>query len=320
MLDPQSLEIISQFKQSLFQRRTAAQPPALVVSNRGNKLASSGLGGPADGHLRTKLVEYDNTSQVVYTNDELERSNRRSKRKWNAEHGVPDDDIESETSDSDPSSDDDHPLKKIRLSEILAPLTHPSELVTHSAILNTYKLPVFSNLANNLIHLIEVEQNNLNWLNKLLQVLNGEDWYYVLEDKMGLEKYDHGLNDDGKSTETADGTGEAGPETGPGTGAGTGDDDPHKRITRSAGLLEVSDPFFALPETFKRYEAFQTRQTENQDDPVREELINYLQVSIQRQHEYIKNLTQLRNGLVRADRLKQDLFKWAKEMHDKKST
>ena len=102
MLDPQSLEIISQFKQSLFQRRTAVQPPALVVSNRGNKLSSSGLGEPADGDLRTKLVEYDNTSQVVYTNDELERSNRRSKRKWNAEHGVNDDVNESETGDSDP--------------------------------------------------------------------------------------------------------------------------------------------------------------------------------------------------------------------------
>ena len=303
MLDPQSLEIISQFKQSLFQRRTAVQPPALVVSNRGNKLSSSGLGGPADGDLRTKLVEYDNTSQVVYTNDELERSNRRSKRKWNAEHGVNDDDNESETSDSDPGSDDDHPLKKIRLSEILAPLTHPSELVTHTAILKTYKLPVFTNLANNLIHLIEVEQNNLNWLNKLLQVLNGEDWYYVLEDKMGLEKYDHGLNDDGKSTEN-----------------GNDDQGDDKRITRSTNLLEVNDPFFALPETFKRYEAFQTRLTEEPEDPAREELINYLQVSIQRQHEYIKNLTQLRNGLVRADRLKQALLKWAKEMHDKKST
>ena len=57
-----------------------------------------------------------------------------------------------------------------------------------------------------------------------------------------------------------------------------------------------------MPTALKRYETYQ--QNLESSDPLKEELINYLQVSIQRQHEYIKNLILLRNGLVRADRLK----------------
>ena len=60
---------------------------------------------------------------------------------------------------------------------------------------------------------------------------------------------------------------------------------------------------FCFTYCFKRYETYQ--QSLEANDPLKEELINYLQVSIQRQHEYIKNLTLLRNGLVRADRLKR---------------
>ena len=49
-----------------------------------------------------------------------------------------------------------------------------------------------------MIDLIEIEQTNLNWLNKLLQVLNGEDWFYLLEENLGLKDYDHGLDEDKK--------------------------------------------------------------------------------------------------------------------------
>ncbi len=46
----------------------------------------------------------------------------------------------------------------------------PSELVTHTVILKTYKLPV--QLIWPITSSISLrEQNNLNWLNKLLQVL-----------------------------------------------------------------------------------------------------------------------------------------------------
>ena len=58
-----------------------------------------------------------------------------------------------------------------------------------------------------LIETIELEQNNSNWLNKLLQVLNGEDWFFLLEENLGLLKYDHGLNDESSNNTTAENDG-----------------------------------------------------------------------------------------------------------------
>lgn len=249
-------------------------------------------------------------------------------------------DEDDESDDED--SDDENPFKKIKVTEILAPLSHPSEVISHPAILKTFKLPIFNKLAYELIELIEVEQENLNWLNKLLQVLNGEDWFYLLEENLGLPKYDHGLNqlsdDETPNTSIVDQSEKApadevvkteipnetaGDNTAPGTGSEA--EELPKRITRTSATQDeekVTDPFFALPETLKIYESYQSQQVshDTHEEIVREELVNYLQVSIQRQQEYIKNLSQLRNGLVRSDRLRQDIHKWGKEMYEKKSS
>ncbi|CAH2351904.1 hypothetical protein CLIB1423_05S01002 [[Candida] railenensis] len=249
-----------------------------------------------------------------------------------------DGDFESETSDSEA-----HPFSRINLTEILTPLTHPSEIISHPAISKTYNSQVFRKLASELIELIELEQENLNWLNKLLQVLNGEDWFYLLEENLGLPKYDHGLNqvsdDETPNTSVVSKDGDSAKEKAAASETTTereevsssvtegGEDSLPKRITRTAATQEDKekdiDPFFAVPEALKTYEAYQTQQledTSSTEEIIKEELVNYLQVSIQRQQEYIKNLTQLRNGIVRSDRLKGDLFKWGKEMHDKRSS
>lgn len=249
-----------------------------------------------------------------------------------------DEDFDSETSDTEA-----HPFSRINLTEILTPLTHPSEIISHPAILKTYNLQVFRKLASELIELIELEQENLNWLNKLLQVLNGEDWFYLLEENLGLPKYDHGLNqvsddetpntsvvskdDDSSKEKAAASETTTEKEEASSSVTESGEDNLPKRITRTAATQEEKekdiDPFFAVPEALKTYEAYQTQQLEDNsstEEIIKEELVNYLQVSIQRQQEYIKNLTQLRNGIVRSDRLKGDLFKWGKEMHDKRSS
>lgn len=296
MLDSHSLDTIAKLKQRLFQGNRTVQVPTLALSNRGKKLPET-----QNNHLQPQLVAYDNTAQVVYTNSRISKSTLRHRRRWQSRHAAP----EAASSDgelSDLESDADHPLEAMRISDILAPLTHPAELVTHAAILKTYKLAVYADMANDLIHLIEVEQNNLNWLNKLLQVLNGEEWSLVLETHMGLPPYDHGLDEDRKKRDEGEQKSEQNQKK---------NEDPSTMPDQD----DASDPFFAVPAAFRRYEALQA----GPDDEVRQELTNYLQVSIQRQYEYIKNLTQLRNGLVRADRLKLDLLKWAREMHDKKT-
>lgn len=295
-MDLTSLEIISRFKLAVLANTLPTNNSDINRANRGSKLdfPTSSLDG-----LKTKVVEYDGVNHLVLTNDCIERSNLRKKRKWKEFYGAEaseatgatEESADSESGSESDDDEDDHPFKKIKFADILSPLNHPSEIISHPAILRTFKLQIFNRLATELIELIEVEQVNLNWLNKLLQVLNGEDWFYLLEENLGLKKYDHGLNEE-KDTPVV-----------------------------ASDEEVVKDPFFALPDAVKKYEAHQIQQ-ESSDEftNLKDDLINYLQVSIQRQNEYIKNLSQLRNGIVRADRLKRDLYKWGKEMYEKKSS
>ncbi|KAK6203529.1 RXT2-like protein [Scheffersomyces amazonensis] len=331
MLDGVSLEIISRFKQAVLTAKSISNDNAEIASsNRGNKLYQPSTNSLEA--LKSKIVEYDGINHLVLTNETIERSNINNKRKWNDTYGdsssnidnhvyIDDNDKDDHDQDQDQDDiqenedDDDHPLKKIKLGEILAPLNHPSEVVSHPSISKTYKSVIFNKLANELIELIEVEQTNLNWLNKLLQVLNGEDWFYLLEENLGLKDYDHGLNDDKLSNEVRDRSQKNGESK---------ETEVKTEKEKEKDSNDEIDPFFALPQTLKRYEEHQLainseQQNDDQEYSLKQDLINYLQVSIQRQHEYIKNLSQLRNGIVRADRLKKDIYKWGKEMHDKRS-
>ncbi|CAK9441124.1 uncharacterized protein LODBEIA_P49930 [Lodderomyces beijingensis] len=340
MIDTKSLEIISKFKEALSSKQPRKENESSIAKdtnfegsqtlpqyNRGLKLLSQ---QPSLDSLNSILVEYDGEVYTVLTNESLEKSNRRSKRKWrdfyssagqcdgpkakakakadpNREEGEDEEDEEEEDEEEDDEEEDRiHPLKQARIVELLSPINHPSELITHPAISKTYKSQTLSKLAMELIEQIETEQNNLNWFNKLLQISNGEDWFYLLEEHMGLREYDHGLEEKKTVEKSADASDK---------------EVVLKEIDEYADEDEdKADPFFALPRAVKRYEAFQESLEAKNDNSVKEELVNYLQVSIQRQHEYIENLIQLRNGLVRADRLKSDLRKWAKEMHDRKSS
>lgn len=318
MLDSFSLEVISRFKKALLAQKLDTdrnsktlneQNESLPVYNRGLKLLKTIQ--PSFNTLRSKVTEYGGKKYSVLSNESIEIDNLHNKRKWNEIYGDnkqdQNDDDEDDEEDDELDYDEDkeeHPLKKSRIIELLSPLNHPSEIISHPAISKTYKLQTLSKLASELIDLIEIEQTNLNWLNKLLQVLNGEDWFYLLEENLGLKDYDHGLDEDKKKKIEEK-------------------ENNNKDNTVVEDEFEdeeenKADPFFALPTALKRYETYQ--QNLESSDPLKEELINYLQVSIQRQHEYVKNLLLLRNGLVRADRLKSDLYKWGKEMYEKKSS
>ncbi|OBA22938.1 hypothetical protein METBIDRAFT_34744 [Metschnikowia bicuspidata var. bicuspidata NRRL YB-4993] len=334
MLDAKSIDVISRFKLALLVRaQQPARPSDLPRYNRGNKLPSAESNPHA---LSPKVVEYGGSHHLVLTNEVVERTNYRNKRRWRdfhrsqrpgdaalADEGLGSDlqsgDLQSDASDDD--SSEENPLKRMRLGELLAPLAHPAELASHPAISKTYRLASLAVLAAEIIGTIETEQNTLNHYNKLLQVLDGEDWFYQLEENMGLPLYDHGLDD----TPPA-----ASPEHGEDRPVAEPEEFENKRITRAAGQPdgagagEVTDPFFALPKSLEIYERLQQRQLQEaaeEDDEygaLQQELINYLQVSIQRQNEYIKNLTTIRNGLVKADRYKRDLLRWGKEMGERK--
>lgn len=411
MLDSKSLDAISRLKLTLLIRALKGSAAELPSGNRGKKLSRSG----ADiNTLTPKVVEYNGNNHLVLTNDVIERTNYYNKRRWldfyrnnaektNSNSSHSDDSLFSESSDLDFSDDDENPFKKIRLSEILAPLYHPSEICTHPAISKTFKLGCLSTLAAELIEVIEGEQKTLNQFNRLLQVLDGEDWYYQLEENMQLPPYDHGLDESvarpsktgigksensggielekisekwghetGKSEENKgiEENGKSGME-GSGDGNNRSDEtnrsketDRSEEIGRSeeterseeigkvyergdkdgiignetgaeserqgipetrlrTDLIQVTDPFFALPKSLEIFERQQQRQREDTEDDdelvaIQQELINYLQVSIQRQHEYIKNLSIIRAGLVKSEKYKKDLYRWSREMGEKK--
>lgn len=316
MLDSISLEVISRFKEALLAQKVDADRDSKIINeenenlpvyNRGLKLLKTIQ--PSLNTLRSKITEYGGKKYSVLSNESIEINNLHSKRKWNEIYGdqQAQDDEELELELEFEEDKEEHPLKKSRIIELLSPLNHPSEIISHPAISKTYKLQTLSKLASELIDLIELEQTNLNWLNKLLQVLNGEDWFYLLEENLGLKDYDHGLDEEKKKIlEEKENNKD-------------NNNNNNKIVDEFEDEEEnKADPFFALPTALKRYETYQQNLESN--DPLKEELINYLQVSIQRQHEYIKNLILLRNGLVRADRLKKDLYKWGKEMYEKKSS
>lgn len=342
MSDEKTIAVIQLFKSALINNSIPSLPNSKILdSNRGNKLEDSD--GEDDERLSTKVVGFNGAQYVVSSNKKIDSISRRKRHKWSDYYKNTEeykrtkldnsDEDDSQTSDSSSDDENDDVLDELDLTAILLPLGHPSEVFTHPAISKTYKLEVLSKLALDLIDLIEVEQTTLNSFNKLLQVLNGEDWYFLLEENLGLPSYDHGLvNEEDQDQQEPQGpssTGATSITSGSVEGEKKDEEEAPKRITRTSNPEndQVSDPFFQLPETLRRYEAHQARIVdepepgkENELNNIKEDLINYLQVSIQRQQEHIKNLMKLRNNIVRAQRLKEDLLKWGKEMHDKRSS
>lgn len=347
MLDEKSIDVINRLKETLANNSAKVVGNSkILLANRGNKL----LEEDDDSHLTSKVVEYNGVSYWVSSNKMIDNTRQRNKRKWKEYyesteeykrlkasepeeevddeetsspkfHDDKDDEFDDEEEEDEEEDEDSNPLHDFDITEILLALSHPSELVSHPAILKTYQLDVLSKIALELIDLIEIEQKTLNDFNKLLYVLNGEDWFYLLEENLGLASYDHGLTGDNEESNNKDSSNNNNNDTKP------SNNEIPQRITRTKYHEndEVVDPFFKVPQVLERYEELQSKLGNEVSDPddkfneIREDLINYLQVSIQRQQEYIKNLTSIRNHLIRADRLKSNLLKWGKEMYDKKS-
>lgn len=333
MLDNRSLDVITKFKSAVLTKAHESENTATVSSlNRGRKLRH----GAKQQSMTTKIVDYDGSGRLVVTSNKFERSFHRRKMRWLEFYGSSNaklDDPEPESAESDGSFDssdleddenDENLFDAMRISEILAPLGHPSEVVTHPAISKTFKLSCLPTLASEFIELIEVEQNTLNHLNKLLRVLNGEDWFYLLEEHLGLPSYDHGLDE--SETKNDGSTTVQDTEVGVAQEPLDRQESSENKKNARGESFDGEDPFFALPRSLAKYEEFQKPRFDDSDteqaeklEAVQQDLKNYLQLSIQRQQEYIKNLTTIRNGIVKADKYRNDLQRWGKEMSERKN-
>lgn len=211
-------------------------------------------------------------------------------------------------------TEEDDPYSQIDIEKILSPITHPSDVVNRPSIARTYKSKVMSHLAQQAIETIEKEQNTVIQLSKLLDILLGEDSRQLLENDLQLPEYNHNLVDNKDHDQDANKDEhqqqqheEAKDNTSTTATAGSINTEFEKRVTRRQSTQEV-DPFFALP-NMKIDPNFGL----NPEDA--EEARQLSQISLQRSEEFIRNLTSLRNGLARAQIIKEKLFQWGKEIN-----
>ncbi|KAG5354934.1 hypothetical protein CJU89_6745 [Yarrowia sp. B02] len=189
-----------------------------------------------------------------------------------------DENDENDENDDDGDDDDSNPYRGIQLEEILAPLTHPADLPHHKSMARTMTSTTLRTLSTRALDVICQEQKHVVQFMKLMSVFLGDDPSYILADNMHLPDYD----------------------------MEEGEDAP--RRTRQLATQEV-DPFFALPQIpydrdfgINRDAAEETRQL--------------TQIALQRCEEFIRCITSVRMGLLRADRFRGQVYRWSKEMGD----
>jgi hypothetical protein len=183
--------------------------------------------------------------------------------------------------------DEINPYEDIKLVDLLAPITHPSQVPTHPAISRSFKSTITVTLAKRALEVICDEQENVVKFSKLMSVFLGDDPSFLLHDKLNLPLLEGRRNSTGKSE------GEL--------------DDTNSRRTRHQTLQEL-DPFFALPQV--NVDRNYGISPENA-----EETRQLTQIAQQRLEEFIRCMVQIRSGLLRADRFTNQLYRWCKEMN-----
>ncbi|GMM35816.1 Rxt2 protein [Saccharomycopsis crataegensis] len=224
----------------------------------------------------------------------------------------------------DEEDEDNDPYENIDIRKILAPITKPEEAVTNPAICKIFQDDSLRNLASQAIDIIEYEQNNSIKLSKLLDLFLGEDPKFLKPGNMKLPDYDHELAD-GETVEEIkykavkhknDYVIESSNDPGIINNVKAEEyisslqtNNENKRITRNidSNYQEV-DPFFALPQ-------FEIDSDNGVDPQIANEVRQIVQIILQRNREYIRSLQRIRSGLIRAERLKDQVYKWCKEIN-----
>lgn len=189
--------------------------------------------------------------------------------------------------DGQDEEDEADPYAEVDIAEVLKPISYPGELSSRESVSRTYTSKLLKHFANQSIEIIEKEQETVVKLASLLDLLLGEDEETLLEAGLDLPDYDHNLASNSANAEESD---------------------MDKRITRNSTTQEP-DPFFALPEF-----NFDPNQGLPAQDA--EEARQLSQLALQRTEEFIRSLTRVRNGIVRAQYVKERLYSWGREMNN----
>ncbi|VEU23362.1 DEKNAAC104522 [Brettanomyces naardenensis] len=230
----------------------------------------------------------------------------------------------SEGEDGDYDDDAQRILESIDLADILGPITSPSDVVSRKSISTIYRSNHLAELAEETIHIIEKEQDNVNQLSKLMNVFLGDDPSDVYADALGLQNYDHHLDlveemnndsEQGQSKGETNANGEASTaEKDEDTTQDDEDDTINQKnshvVSNEASNRLIDDPFFQLPQ-YKRDFNFGIRRKEDA-----EEARQLIQIALQRNEEFIRSLSSIRMGFIKAERLKDNIFRWCKELDE----
>lgn len=271
------------------------------MSNRGNKLynnESLRLSNLKSFPSSMQMDLMDEENQKLVLNDEYYLSNKRPRTQ-----GDDDDDEDSE-------EDSDDPVASIDLTDILAPIQHPSDIITRKTYNRIFNLEKKGNhllkIAYDTIEMIESEQETVIQLTKLMNMFLGDGYQELTPDNINLPDYDHKLSLNDLNLSLINDPAELFQELEENADDTREEDD--KAHTRSKDNARITDPFFQLPNFT------QNKSIESIDPQELEETRQLTQITLQRNQEFIRCLTKIRNGCVKVDKFKQNIYKWAKEM------
>lgn len=209
---------------------------------------------------------------------------------------------------NDEDGDEVDPYDEVKLGDLLTPVGHPSELPTHPALSRTYQSDTITNLASRALDIVCEEQKHAVQFSKLMSIFLGDDPSYARVNKMNLPIYDHlsentDSNNNINNTTTTDGS----TITKTGTDDGVkGEYEDDRRVTRKQVSQEM-DPFFALPQiNIDRDFGLSAESAE--------ESRQLAQIALQRSEEFIRCMTDVRMGLLKANRRKHMVYGWCKDM------
>ncbi|KAH3667792.1 hypothetical protein WICMUC_005192 [Wickerhamomyces mucosus] len=257
------------------------------TSNRGNKLKRGSekvhrdhIDGLNNDNTPVEVIEYNRVKRAVFKRRRLDTYNHEEYQDFSGD-------------------EEDEIYQQIDIENILAPISDPTQLVTRDSISRTYKSEILKRLAQQSVEIIEKEQNFVIKLSSLLDLFLGESSNQILEDDLQLPPYEplEISNELSNKNSVSSGITEQNEEN----------VDLSKRVTRRQSVQEV-DPFFALPN-------FKVDYNVGLDPKIADTARQITQIAVQRNEEYIRNLSKLGNSLMRAQTLKEKLLDWAKEMN-----
>ncbi|CCD22931.1 Rxt2p NDAI_0A07770 [Naumovozyma dairenensis CBS 421] len=346
-----------------------------ITTNRGNKLLQK-----SEFVARSNLnsVKADNENVIFYNGSEHNLLQRRYKlpkheikiegKTSRVEGGKAGEDEDEDDTDDDGDDDDEILLQDVPLDtlvnvkELLIPITSLSDISTRPVRGAPFKSKILNELTLKLVLMVEKEQDSVVRYSNMLELFLGKFPEQLLEEKLGLEDYDHNLKlpdeeeteeqeqkqqkqqkDESVNEVDVENTEAISPpyaqtnieetkevlDTIESEGMATRSSNvklPEKNNVATDPIIdEIDDPFFALPfiQTTSNLSNFLGSSTTTTTSSVKQaapSLNDHIdatrqlsQIALQRNREFIRNLSEIRNCLAKVNRIRERVFAWSKE-------